>query len=183
MYANITEHLKALRAETAALRAELAAAKHEMANYARTGAPQHLHQQLFHNMWQLHLLFMHHRLYTSPNNHITNSIRVGDVDVIAGEDEGEIIEELIWHQQYPAFHQLLHLQQHPLQSLVFQQHQHIWLQSLTNLLSRTLQNSTTIGICVFRVDSMYLLGTPVKLATCQERTIKLVVLMRMHKHT
>jgi hypothetical protein len=38
-YANITEHLKASRAETAALRAELAAAKHEMANYARAGPP------------------------------------------------------------------------------------------------------------------------------------------------
>jgi hypothetical protein len=38
-YANITEHLKASREETAALRAELAAAKQEMANYARAGAP------------------------------------------------------------------------------------------------------------------------------------------------
>jgi hypothetical protein len=32
--------------------------------------------------------------------------------------------------------------------------------------SNTIQNSTTIGICVFLVDGMYLLGTPVKHATC-----------------
>jgi hypothetical protein len=66
---------------------------------------QHLHQQLFHNMWQLHLWFMHHHLYTQHNNHTINSTKVGDVDVIAGEVEREILEELMYLQWYREFHQ------------------------------------------------------------------------------
>jgi hypothetical protein len=145
--------------------------------------PELEHQQLFHNMWQLHLLCMHHHLYTSPNNHTTNSTKGGDVDVIAGEVEGEIQKDNMFLQRCRGFLQWLHLLQHLQLFQAFQQHQPIWRRLLTNLLSRTLQNCTTIGICVFRAVGMYLLGTTVKLATCRECTIKLVVLAKMRRHT
>jgi hypothetical protein len=65
---------------------------------------QHLHQQLlFHSMWQLHLLFMHHHLCTPPNNRIINNTKVGDVEEIAGAVEGEILEDNMSLQRYREF--------------------------------------------------------------------------------
>jgi hypothetical protein len=145
---------------------------------------QHLHKHLlYHSMWQLHLLSMHHHLCTPLNNRIINNTKEGDVEEIAGAVEGEILEDNMSLQRYREFLQQLHLLQHLHLFRAFQQHLLIWHRLLTNLLFRTLQNSTTIGICVFRVDGMYLLGTPVKHATCLERIIKLVVLVKMLKHT
>jgi hypothetical protein len=56
-------------------------------------------------MWQLHLLFMHHHLCTPLNNRIINNTKEGDVEEIAGEVEGEILEDNMSLQRYREFHQ------------------------------------------------------------------------------